>query len=173
MGCDIHMYVEFQSAKKDYKYWESFGGRINPGRNYVLFGKIAGVRGGRELFAPRGLPKDLGFYSQEDSRFFIVDEPDESGEYVTLEQAKKYEQYGSTIIEQNGKPTWVTHPDWHGHTWLTPDELSECYVAAVDQLNREWGPGSDLCDEYHALLAAMRCLESRNNSVRVVIWFDN
>jgi hypothetical protein len=42
MGCDIHAYVE--SKKPDSKTWWGFGGRINPGRNYRMFGKLAGVR---------------------------------------------------------------------------------------------------------------------------------
>lgn len=44
MGCDIHAYVEYKKADNNGD-WISFGGRINPGRNYSLFGRMAeGVR---------------------------------------------------------------------------------------------------------------------------------
>ena len=32
MGCDTHMYIEY--AKKGDDHWKSYGGRLNPGRNY-------------------------------------------------------------------------------------------------------------------------------------------
>lgn len=41
MGCDIHCYVEFQDYRE---HWNSFGGRVNPGRDYDTFKKLAGVR---------------------------------------------------------------------------------------------------------------------------------
>ena len=59
MGCDIHLYIESKTGLGDFG-WESFGGRIDVGRNYELFGLLAGVRGTREaLVAPRGLPGDI------------------------------------------------------------------------------------------------------------------
>ena len=66
MGCDIHLYIEYKNKMVEfdgYKYsWHDFGKCINPGRNYVLFALMAGVRNyGNELpvIVPRrGMPED-------------------------------------------------------------------------------------------------------------------
>ena len=48
MGCDIHLYIEYKSKKTEfdgYDYgWQSFGGRINHGRNYAMFSLMANDR---------------------------------------------------------------------------------------------------------------------------------
>ena len=56
MGCDIHCYIEYKPAGSD--DWSDFGGRINPGRNYDLFAKLAGIRNYDEITPiakPRGM----------------------------------------------------------------------------------------------------------------------
>ena len=66
MGADIHMYAEYRNknqAQEDQKqgrkpYWYCYGDQINPGRNYTLFGILAGVRGQYEdSFEPKGCLK--------------------------------------------------------------------------------------------------------------------
>ncbi|MGH2613169.1 MAG: hypothetical protein ACRDFB_09020 [Rhabdochlamydiaceae bacterium] len=75
MGCDIHMYVEYQRKDTDRpKYWSSFGSRINPGRDYDLFGKLASVRGGTALIEPRGLPEHITFWTEHDSQIYITED---------------------------------------------------------------------------------------------------
>jgi len=168
MGADVHCYVEFQRKNSDRKdYWSSFGGGINPGKNYILFGYLANVRGdGPAVIEPRGLPENLGHIAQLDARIFICDENGEG--FCTLEKAKEWEKYGCKIYEQNGEPGFVDHPDWHSHTWLTPDELQQVYDKTESD-KEVWR----LDDTYYALLAAMRELEKRGNNVRLVLWFDN
>lgn len=62
MGCDIHAYIEYFS-KEDYRnnsskcFVDTFSGELDFGRNYVLFGLLAGVRSlSAPIFSPRGLP---------------------------------------------------------------------------------------------------------------------
>ena len=61
MGCDIHTYIEYS---KDGERWDSWG-KIELGRDYILFGLMAGVRqevlGGGPPFPPRGLPDHLSW----------------------------------------------------------------------------------------------------------------
>lgn len=71
MGCDIHMLVETERFG-DGSWWD-FGGDINPGRDYLFFGIMAGVRDEDEepIVEPRGLPEGMGYrtkkYYDEDS----------------------------------------------------------------------------------------------------------
>lgn len=192
MGCDCHMYVEHRpkEKKRDYdKEWDSFGARINPGRNYALFDAIAGVRGNElQLFKPRDIPDDLAYHASGDYWLYInYLHPDAEWEGSTSpSRAESYinsgcrtkgsfeptlSQQGDVITEigaeHRGKPTHVEHPDWHTHTWLTPQE----FAAALDKVegSSDWGVGA----KYWALLAAMQELERRGEEVRIVIWFDN
>lgn len=63
MGCDIHLHTEVKIEGK----WRHWG---NPGidRWYVLFEKMAGVRGDIEnaIVAPKGLPEDITFETKFD-----------------------------------------------------------------------------------------------------------
>lgn len=66
MGCDIHCYIEYKPAGSD--DWSDFGGRINPGRNYDLFAKLAGIRNYDEIepvAKPRGYPKDAAYEAEK------------------------------------------------------------------------------------------------------------
>jgi hypothetical protein len=71
MGCDIHMFVEFKSyvTQQGEQTWECFGGQYNPGRDYKMFGALAGVRDG-DVECPypmRGLPEGrLSFDAQHE-----------------------------------------------------------------------------------------------------------
>src|SRR3990167_10061920 len=67
MGADIHCYVEYKYPHS-HESWTSFGKGINPGRHYLLFERMAGVRGSPDhaIVQPRGIPDDLGYYAHED-----------------------------------------------------------------------------------------------------------
>jgi hypothetical protein len=55
MGCDIHAHIEVKLKGQ----WEHYS-VLEIGRDYELFGKIAGVkRDGPPVVQPRGLPDDL------------------------------------------------------------------------------------------------------------------
>lgn len=165
MGCDIHCYPEFR--KPNNEHWSSWSGRVNPGRNYELFGFIAGVRGEGEPVVPqRGLPPGkLGFYAFDDHKLSINDKFADSEGFCTFAKAQEWAKHGSVIVNtEAGSPWYVTHPDWHSHTWLTPAELEQAIKCCT-----RWEPQ----DDYFALLAALKSLESRGNEVRLVVWFDN
>jgi hypothetical protein len=56
VGADIHAFVEYKVDKEYFSLAE-----INFGRNYELFGLLAGVRGGEPLFDPKGSPTDMSW----------------------------------------------------------------------------------------------------------------
>ncbi len=181
MGCDIHVYLEYKNKDDDRKtpWWQSFGGHINPGRDYDLFGNLAGIRGGDALIEPRGLPDHLAWHSNRDAHFIIDDGAVGVEGYCTRQDAESWSKYGSKILERNGI-TYVTNPDWHSHSWLTCDEF-QAAMDATDQVTYNVCDSVGLSDsvnhecdpEYHALMAAARTLESRGKEVRLVFWFDN
>lgn len=163
MGCDIHMYVEYQRGGRT--DWSNWGARINPGRDYELFGKLAGVRRKAAPLVPlRGIPSDISFMTDWDWWLWISEKNPEHEEFCTLAKAIEWKEHGCRIEERDGKPYRVEHPDWHDASWVTPSELGNALEAPA-----EWSHD----DSYWALLAAMFCLEQRGNKVRVVFWFDN
>lgn len=160
MGCDIHAYIEYRNPKYPDQKWRSFGGRIDPGREYDLFGRIAeGVRSAPpSAIALRGLPEDIGYRADEDAYRYVSDSKEDS-RYVTPEKAEKWKKFGSTY--KPGTTDWISHPDWHSHSWINADELAE----AINDTK----PGF----EYLAVLAAMRTLNAHGLESRLVFWFDN
>ena len=172
MGTDIHMYLEYYSkSDKTDKYIRNFGDRFNPGKDYVMFGVLAGVR--YEIpgyFKPKGrLPfEELGYDTKDDAYMYISDSG--SDETTTMECALEWEKNcGCEIINgRDGKPAWVQHPDWHSHSWMTLKE----YAKAIKIYEKHEYAGG--CVEYRALLAAMKSIEKSGEfTTRLVFWFDN
>lgn len=160
MGCDIHCYIEYKHPESE--IWSDFGGRINPGRNYDLFAKLAGVRNYNEkppAIPPRGMPADAAYAADGDNKLFITET--EGAGCVTPATAAEYVKHGSVYVNgSDDKPTWVTHPDWHSHSWLTTEE----YAKSVEDSGEF---------EYLAILAAMQSFEENGCAARLVFWFDN
>jgi hypothetical protein len=209
MGCDIHLYIEYKSKEKDfgkYKYkqqWQSFGGKINPGRNYAMFALMANVRNYYNdgklpvLIEPRGMPADSSFHSTSDNRCYISNGG--SGSDVPMETAKRWVENGSSqfIYGVNGEPYWVTNPDWHSHSWLMTDEF-ENIISKYLELETGWHkervgqhnnmvredniqpdswmyapPDMNIEPTYQAILASMKRFEELGYYARIVFWFDN
>lgn len=206
MGADIHMYFEYtdkETLEKEKNgdingrgepiraYWQDLGGRINPGRNYWMFGILSkGVRSDfDDGFEPKGIPDfhSLGYESRNDYTMYISDKEDnDEGRYTTLEKAIKWassEYYCSTLYYRNptdDKPTWVSNPDWHSASWLTTEEYEKAIQIYKDKCRErhqeepEYNPIEDaILPEYEAMLAATKSLESNGKVCRVVFWFDN
>jgi hypothetical protein len=182
MGADIHMYVEYREKKRAKKAkkegpispWYSYGDEINPGRNYTMFGILAGVRGSyKDSFDPKGHVDDMGYAAKDDAYMFIVDKPREEireDGVVTREDAERFASYGRKIIDN----TWIEHPDWHSHSWMTIKELEKAFKLYEKHASKEWGEPIQVGVEYRALLASMKALDDDGkNEVRVVFWFDN
>jgi hypothetical protein len=160
MGCDIHCYIEYKTQEE--KTWHGFGGCIDPGRVYYLFGRLAGVRctSEEEFIPPRGIPEDVGWEAHDDNCLFISNV--EARGTTTKAKAEHWVKEGyAKYIDNNGNPPiWVTHPDWHSHSWLTPDEWEKAI-------------GDTELPKYQAILACLRSFEKQNLLARVVFWFDN
>jgi len=190
MGADIHMFVEYRNKKRAQEdktggrkpYWYSYGNHTNPGRNYTLFGILAGVRGKYgDSFEPKGKldREEMGWSSRDANWLYISENEKETnweGGMTALETAKKWEGYGCKIEnDQNGVPSWVEHPEWHSHSWMSIEELEEAFKRYKVHATLDWG--EDVTKppvEYQALLASMKALEDDGeNEVRVVFWFDN
>jgi hypothetical protein len=173
MGCDIHCYIEYKvkRAHDGQEFWSSHGGRINPGRNYWAFGHMASVRSDRGLaFPPKGYPEDADYYANQDAYLYIDDECSDEDGYTSLARAKQWEKHGHKIIERDGKPYKVEHPDWHSHSWLTPDEFEQvCKQDYKDACNES----GKIDGTYTAILATLRALEKEYEGARLVFWFDN
>ena len=171
----MHCYIEYNPVSEeavdntsDYP-WRSFGGHINPGRDYQMFEKLAGVRGrlSNAVHKPRGVPPQLGYAAQDDNTFFIIEDGEEKQEnrYIYRSKAMEWVKSGSSVLTGHDN-CWVTNPDWHSHSWLTLDEFRE----VVDFVVRD----NDYCLEYKAMVGAMEVLANGGrNNVRVVFWFDN
>ena len=207
MGCDIHLYIEYKNkmvAFDGYKdSWHSFGKQINPGRNYAMFALMANVRNHYSdgklpvLVEPRGMPEDVGYIAKDDNQMYISE--DEGDNYVTMETANRWVESGSSkfVNNQEGKPTWVTDPDAHSHSWLTTSEFetiinnyleleSGWHKERVDTHNKmvakeniqpsSWmyaPPAMNDEPEYQVVLASMKGFEEVGYDARIVFWFDN
>ena len=164
MGCDIHCYIEYKHRDATTTRWSSFGGRINPGRDYQLFTLLAGVQGENgPLYPVRGVPADLGYYAANDYWLYISDNCPDSEGSCSKESAHAYAIHGSHYSEDKSR---ISHPDWHSHSWLTTAEYGNS-LDAYDRLPIHYS-----LVEYRALLAAMRSLEGTHDA-RMVFWFDN
>lgn len=212
MGCDIHCYIEYRDRENltinggRENNWRSFGGRINPGRNYGLFGLMANVRSYDEpercLFKPKGLPEDIGHSAADDNFLYITEDENfkETG-CIFRKRAENWVNTGNSVYKNdvNGKPTWVSNPDWHSHSWLSlseyrqvlerykvleqkeweireADRLELLKLVEEDKRGQSWlNPPCEHYDEpkYHVIEAAMVKFEEMGYESRLVFWFDN
>jgi len=195
MGCDIHCYIEFKKPKSD--SWKDFGGRINPGRNYSMFGAMAGVRvDDIPHLEPKGVTDDMAYASSGDYWLFVTDSKNDSEGYCSVEQAERWLKSGCVLKypENHIINNYVSHPDWHSHSSLTTNEF-ELAIAAylkasgyqlntpklnspndIEAITTE-AKGKDNAitwiAEYWAILAAMKCFLAQGFEARLVFWFDN
>lgn len=160
MGADIHAYIEYSSSEGR---WRPFA-RPDLPRDYQMFSLLADVRGSGILYPLRGMPSDAGWAAESDNQMFISDTPYDK--YAKPKDAARWVASGSStyILDAGGKPAWVTHPDWHSHSWLNTQEFGH----VLDSYQEE-PPIS-----YFATLAAMVALETQDSTTaRLVFWFDN
>lgn len=198
MGTDSHCFIEYRDKNSD--YWHSFGGRFSD-RNYLIFGLMAGLRRreNQQLFPLKGIPEDLGYESENANQLYISDENLEG--CISKEKAERWVKDGSSVYIKNdaGEDKWVTHPDWHSHTWFTTEEFEkiinqyfyierkECvperekdrldfikkFPKATNYPGFNEPAGIIIPETYCAMLAAMKSLESNGKEARLVVWFDN
>ena len=163
MGCDIHSFVEYHTAGAR-EAW--YFGTFDIGRNYVLFGLLAGVRCGGCLFQPRGLPDDMSFTLRYNASLRVCEEGSDgciSREEADGLEACELNKFGGYV---DGTKMFVWNPDFHTHSWLSCEELQQVQSAysAID--------GAE-SPTLAAVLAAMNSLESSGVRSRFVFYFDS
>jgi hypothetical protein len=173
MGCDIHAYLDVTEAEpdpeRDYSGWIStFAHNIPIGRDYHLFGLLAGVRGGKALIEPRGVPEydQMGWRTRDAYWMHITDSPrcEWCGECRHVSPASA-EKWRSPIIKVRDE-SYVADPDAHTPSYLYLSEL-EKVIAAHEGSARA-------TTNIRAVAAMMKVLNGRKpKRTRFIFWFDN
>ena len=160
MGADIWTYVEHYNHKT--KKWENAnlyektpGGNFDmvnfyTGRNYTLFGKLAGVRGMDEpMVYPRGLPEDIS--------------PEVKEEYAKFEgyahSATWYDLYELRLLVDAGRGK-VKDEVWN-------EETDQYELREVDYVK------GFLEDAEHVLHMSWHWLAEKVGENRIIMWFDS
>ena len=118
MGCDIHPVVEVKIKGRWEKYCE-----LEVGRDYVLFGKLAGVRdlSVNPISWPKGFPHNLSGLT---SLYFNIDDSDNNGfhdaSYLTRTELSKLYRWLVLI---------------HGRSWYEFDEMDRL---SIENLSEEF-----------------------------------
>jgi hypothetical protein len=182
MGADIHAVLQVQQPDGT---WRTVGVGVYQGRNYRLFGHLAGVRGDAEpMVAPRGLPQDFEHRVELDKG------------WLTLEQV--YHQYEDEQEKEHEHSPHEYYMGWHSHSYLTlaelqsaPSRVRSAVLSATDFdiWDKESDPEDDddlqLLDsnadtmeraEYelrkaHGLLPRDPYTDELDDDVRVKIWY--
>lgn len=181
MGCDIHLRIEARKRVNPYPSdrheWHNVGilGEFSY-RLYGMFARMANVRAHdtyKVQFEPRGLPDDMTDWATCESFYLqIIDnkETAEWGEHYCLkEDAEKWVERGySKWVDENHRR--VTDPDHHSHSWLTTQELRQCF----DDCFKQDGTYRGNYVEWLGLVSLCEGIESDGeHECRVVFAFDN
>lgn len=179
MGTDIHAFVEVVGEEAV----SLTEGEFYIGRDYHLFGALAGIRTAEPPLVPvRGIPQDpsrdvAGWYYQ------VAVEPDEvprlreSGGtfgpcgFVTLQDAEVYVSRGCSHwrlpLPEPPIRRQISNPEWHSPTWLWFEEIQQ--VLAYRGLDVK-SINPFFAAMYDAMLSLHRGLQTER--VRLVFWFD-
>lgn len=185
MGCDIHLRVEARRKVNPYTNdrheWSHVGfhGEFSS-RIYGMFARMANVRSGGDnykvQFEPRGLPNDMTNWATCESFYLYVTEDKtlaECGEnYCLKERAEEWVKKGySKWVDDNHRR--VTDPDHHSCSWLTTQELRQCFDDCFKREDGTYKPYSDYI-EWLGLVSLCEGIESDGiHECRVVFAFDN
>ena len=184
MGCDIHLRVERRRKvnpfPNDRLQWYNVGiyGEFSS-RIYGMFARMAGVRGNgtnKVEFKPRGLPEDMTDWATCESFYENVTSDknaiDWGKNYCSKESAERWVEQGySEWVDEDHRR--VTNPDHHSHSWLTTQELRQCFDDCFKQEDGTMNPYSDYV-EWFGLVSLCEGIESTGEyECRVVFAFDN
>ena len=170
-------------------------------------GEIRGIDGVGAVPKPKGLPDDLSWRVFDEATLFVSErnDADDSEHSTSLSMAREWtsgSRYGHVSSQWvsggyaklevydakkhgelvDGRPKdksfrWITHPDWHTHSWLNADELEDAIESYPEIQRKNWGEDSISKPhaEVYGWLAAMRALDESDGVIasRLVIWFDN
>lgn len=167
MGCDIHMYVEKRLSKSD--AWQlDENHAINEdgyleqvtatGRNYILFGLMAEVRGNDYLYSARGTPNDISDLLRVES-----EGPDNhSNSWLTLDEFKNALYIAKYDLTANKSCDAFYEYNNYPGGW---NSMPEDYTTIVNY-----------CEQWVANELAEAMLLNRTDiepEVRLIFWFDN
>lgn len=186
MGCDIHLRIEKRRKVNPYPndrhYWYNVGiyGEFRC-RTYGMFARMAKVRDyyGDKYnvhFKPRGLPDDLTDWATCESFYLHVTDDEnavEWGEHYCLkERAEEWVEKGiSKWVDENHRR--ITDPDLHSYSWLTTQELRQCFDDCFKEKDGKYKEYSDYV-EWLGLVSLCEGIESDGiHECRVVFAFDN
>ena len=201
MGCDIHLFTEIKKSINSEDKWVNVDNwRYNPyykegsedgedmlhvesiysGRNYELFGILAGVRDltNDSIDDPRGLPEDVSSVTKKASDRWDGD--GHSHSWLTLRELKEYQGL-HPVVKRSGfiSPEAAELLDAGEET---PDVW--CQAPSVTTwVKREWEEG------YDTLKPIVDAMDKRvrdefwvwndeerpelDEKIRIVFWFDN
>ena len=151
MGCDIHVFVEYRRNGE----WVQLGA-FRPGRDYHMFGLLAGVRDESvsPVVEPRGFPDDCSFETWlANQSIRTEDDKLEAGALARLRMGR--------ILGHDMSHLASPCQDWHSHSWLASDELA----MALQDYAEDSGP-ENAWKALHVLLTALP-------EGRIVFFFDN
>jgi hypothetical protein len=189
MGCDIHIYVE---SKEDGKWKHAqglvdgevpYGDQLYHGRNYTLFGFLAGVReSDKQHFNAKGFPEDA---SKEVKKIWDEVKGDyHTPSYLTLKELQGVNWDDPIVVSgmmEKGRITGLMkeakkkHPDY-GKIY---GELLFPYCAWTNDTNSK--PFRIEVPRRHEFKDFLEIVEKRlpryswegPENVRIVFWFDN
>jgi hypothetical protein len=174
MGCDIHGYIDYltEGFKGETEKRACDFAKVDINRNYLLFSVLAGVRNYDNLIPlskPKGLPELVSYTVESDNTIYITENSTDDDDYTTPEQAERWVKNGSSTYYKNH---WVTHPDWHSHSWLNLEEMRQLREKYLEVgKNYEWVKEFPVPME--AVIGAMEALSKAGKEPRFIFWFDN
>ena len=201
MGCDIHLFTEIKKSINSEDKWVNVDNwRYNPyykegsddgeemlhveslysGRNYELFGILAGVRDPNNdaIDDPRGLPEDVSSVTKKASDRWDGD--GHSHSWLTLRELKEYQGL-HPVVKRSGfiSPEAAELLDAGEET---PDVWCQA-TSVTTWVKREWEEGYDTLkpivdamdkrvrDEFWVWNGEER--PELDEKIRIVFWFDN
>ena len=184
MGCDIHLRIEKRKRVNPYTnrchkwYNVGFCGEFSC-RIYGMFARMAKVRDyGNKYkvqFKPRGLPDNMDYQSTESFYLYVTDNEvavNWGERYCLKKMAEKWVKEGcSEWVDENH--TRITDPDLYSYSWLTTQELRQCFDDCFKQEDGTYKSKSDYV-EWLGLVSLCEGIESDGiHECRVVFAFDN
>ena len=185
MGCNIHLRIEKRKRVNPYTNirheWDNVGfyGEFSF-RIYGMFARMAKVR---EYYGdkykvqlkPRGLPDDMNYRSTESFYLYVTDNEIAVnwGEHYCLKKmAEKWVKEGcSEWVDENH--TRITDPDLYFYSWLTTQELRQCFDDCFKQEDGTYKPNSDYA-EWLGLVSLCEGIESDGiHECRVIFAFND
>lgn len=137
MGCDIHAYIEYYKTNDSDNWVDVFSdGEISLGRNYLLFGCMAGVRhlSVTPVAANRGLPTnpELSWWVNRKYHLRVVEDQYKNDfdeniitrselEQLSTQSLLSFDYRKEVFTKDNVE--FIKNPDYHSTTWLNLHEM--------------------------------------------------